>query len=581
MELEGSGPEIEFRNKEVSLGLASRHGLAVGQIGILALQAAGVPDAQIDIDPQFGGVRTQAVEISCEALWPFLKELFRPFGAAVMASRHDNVFRLILLEVGDQPELITLSARHDFNRCKFKAVDGPKCIRVTGHATGTGTGTGVGTGLVTSTVTVETFEDDFALPVPSAFQSAGVGAINVTGFGPPQAKDHVLTSRVTVEVTTEDGCEVQTVTRTEEYFNPQRARYAASATPSGLPTLYPVGTVHFFGVIPVTGDTTEGFFWDRSRFVLVSEVFSTPIWRDDGRRIGTAVRQNGWLNLNAAIKNGGGPDVDFETLPFIGGRWLTAGRQGVLFEYERYFIGPGAPDALYTAGSSSAYPGIPIVSRHLSADDETREVDECDYQPRNTIETTVYGRRPGLNNLYSDGVTSKDDILVGVTSSVTNLVTQINGRPVSVSLGKNTEGRSLPTTVTTGAGGGVPAAEICTPDTVDRDLKEKVSYKGRLERSDGKTVPGKEITITSPWPETVFECERYAKQELRLQNSFDVEISMVWPAPIVDAGSIVRIDQEGLVGRPDVKMVAWEVETTISGGSERTALQEIKCKLAP
>jgi hypothetical protein len=546
--MSGSGPEVPFRDVEIDLELEADHKLNQGEIAISVMQDGGVPDEQIDIDPGLGSPRTLPQAFNCVNLWSFLKDLLRPIGYVPMAGRSDNVFRAVALDVeDDETTIMTLNAL-DIAVEAGVAVgsDGtlPTCVDVEGRqindaANGTGTGT------VTTEVVVETI-DDLVLPLPVAFQVGGVATITPTGFGPPAPIPDAVTGRTTVRVTTVDGCETLTYTKIEGYRNPIAARYIAAATLTGEPRLYPGFNVYFFDEIPGEDDATEGFQWDRDRFGVISETWAEPQYRADGRRTGTLTRTSEFRNIAAADKSRIAISDTWEAQNYEPGP-TTASFSRVVFSAERYFAGPGTPDDQLPTALNPFYPGVTTVLRHTKVEVEELEIGECDQVPSESTTTTTYGRRAGTTQLYSDGFHSRDDNEIGVSSSVSSLSLTIAGKTKTVSTGINTEGRRLPGQVSDAPPGqGLRAAEICTPEEVDRDNEQRLDVRVCLVRQDAQgglsEDLAKPVTLSSRWVETVDEAISWGQRELSIMHGYPVALVMASPAPIIDAGDVIELD---------------------------------------
>lgn len=566
MTMSGSGPEVLWRDVEIDIELAPDHGLTHGEIGILAMEAAGVPDEQIGIDPSLGSPRNLAQAFNCVGLWSFLKDLFRPIGFAVMARRGDDIFREVPLLVGDDPPVMTITER-DITRTAGVAIESdatlPTCVDVEGRRI-EDSATGVGSGTVTETVIIETIEPEFFPSLPVATQSVGSATITPTGIGAPPAIPDVVTARTTVSVTTVDGCEELTYTRNEAFFNPVAARYTAAETPDGEPRGYL--NIFFFDSIPVADDAQEGFFWDQPRFVIFSEVWSRPQFRGDGRRTGTETKSSGWRNIERRIKSRIGPGAAWETENYEPGS-LSASFQGLFFNHEHYFVGPATPDQTLNAGTNSAYPGIPIVDRHTRVEIETNTIDECDQITGTNANTTTYGKRPGLDQLYASGEESRNDHEVGVTTTESELRVTVGGRIKIVPTATDSEGRPLTRVVRDeAAGAGLPAAEICTPDEINRDREQRLDVRVCLERTDAEGNPVKDIgkprTFSSRWVETVEEATAWGQLELSIMHGFPVALTMSSPNPTLDAGDVVELDLAEPIG-PARRCKVLVTETTI------------------
>lgn len=380
-------------------------------------------------------------------------------------------------------------------------------------------------------------------------------------------------------VTTVDGCVEGKKTTTWGFFKPPAARYIPAAAVDGEPRLY--HDVFFFDSVPVADDAAEGFAWDRPRFVVTSEVFERPQWRADGRRIGTITSHNGWRNIAAAIKNRTGPGSAWDAELYDPTISLSAGFDGVLFDAERYFVGTGAPDDSYP---TAVVGGKTVVLRHTQVDVETRVVDECDYQPETSTATTVYGLRTGSTQLYAGGAESRDDSEVGVTSTTTNLNIVASGRVTSVASGTDAAGRSIPTVVTDGGQGGIPGAEICTAETIDRASEQTFSVTVCLTRPDADGNPVEDTrkpeTLDSVFVQTAAEAQAFGARELRIIHSYELALEMVSPVPILDAGHTVSVNLPEL-GFTAKKCKVLDPETTIEGGSGGRVAQKLTLRVPP
>ena len=562
MEISGAGPEIRWKDVEIDLELLPGHGLTHGEIAILAAQAAGVPDAQIGIDAELGSPRSVGMQMSCRPLWQVLQDILRPIGHQALFTRTDAVLVTTRLDVGaDDPAIIELRLEGSATAA-VSDLEGtgaeieadaavPTCVEVTGLRLAE-TLQAPGTGLVTEEVIIETWEDDYVLPAPVAFQTGGASTIVPTGLSPPK---RTLTARTTVRVTTLDGCEQETYTKVEGFFNPASARYIAAGSVDGEPRAYPSHNVYFFDEVPAADDGAEGVAWRLPRFVVISESWEAPVWRADGRRLGTVTRTSGWRNPEASIKDRGGPGDPWETENYTAGRFLTGGFSGVLFDRERYFGGPSPPDQLFPSGLRAEYPGLGlVVSRHLTYAAEERTVTEDDYEPAVSTDLTAYGIRDGITQLYTSG-SGRDDTEIGLTSTTRTEHATIAGRPTQIDSGRDQQGRPLPTVVTKGAGGGIPAAEICNQELEDEERQENFSVTVCLTVSDGAggevQLSHRTERLSSDFVETETEAEAWGLRELDILRSFPVALSLASPCPVLDIGDAVELGDVGygLTGR--------------------------------
>ncbi len=560
MTLSGSGVWVLYKDLEIDIDLPADHGLTQGQIAIQAMEAAGVPDELIGIDPDLGAPRHLPQKIRCVGLQSVLKEILRPIGYVPMAGRSDGVFRAVPLFVGDVPvmKITTVDIIHSEGVEVGSDSTKPTCFVIEGRRL-KDTGSGPGSGIVTSRVVVRTIDPAFINPIAQSLQDTG-GIIIPTGFGTPQAVPNAVTSETTVEITTKDGCLVLTYTRIKQYFNPTVSRYIAnSSTVTGQPFLYPSQNVYFFDVTPAQDDATEAVQWVQPRIVVFSEVFVEPQYNNALRKIGTITRSNAWRQIRRSIKSRGSQADPWDTQNYEPGN-LSAGGDGQVFFAAQYFIGPGAPDNLLPSGSSSAYPGIRVTTRHTEVVTVVDKVDECDYIPSTSTATTTYGRRKGRLQLWTDGE-HLNQTEIGVTSTTTSLRITAGGVTQLVQTAVDTEGRQLPGPAPSVIDG-VPGADICTPDELLKETEEIFHVEVCLERGDGATEPAKTIDLSSRWVETVAEAEFWGSLELYLARGYPLQLTMASPAPILVAGDTVDVDIPEIL--PGVSLVkVMETETII------------------
>lgn len=592
MELSGGGRASLFSSRQVDLKLPANHGNTHGELVILLMQAALVPDELIGIDPTIGARRTVALDIRCAALWPLIHEILRPLGLVVMDSPEDGVFRTVSFAVGDgEPAVMTIGPKDivasDGVTTSASAL-GATCYSVTGERLqDPASGSGTSSGTVTTPVVVSIFRDGFTLPVAVASQSTG-GAISSTGsgpFGPPT--DGVLVNRVTVEATTVDGCPGLTKTTVENFNNPPAARYVAVGTPTGEPRGYRSG--FFFGTIPSVDDSQQMKTYQSDRFQIFSEEWSIPIFEDrtdeDGAdfkvRVGTTGRFAGWRNIEASIKNRGAVDNPWELENYTTGRFLSPSFAGRLFDRDRYFAGPNTPDASFPSGSNPTYPSFGfVVTRYLKVVNESREVDDCRYETAVETETIAYDRRQGQTQLYADGSSSPTSSLVGLSSSIReDRVDQSNGF-LRVRTGTDIEGDALDTEVVQGASQGLPSAETCSTASLDRDRQESFTVNDIcLERLDGAGDPAVNFNapeeLSSDFVETEAEARSWALLELALLISPDVELSLNSPNPTLDAGKNVTLNLPEK-GYPGIVAKIVQMETTIGA---KTTQHTLICRI--
>ena len=559
MTLSGSGGWVLYKDLEIDIDLPADHGRTQGQIAIQAMEAAGVPDELIGIDPDLGAPRTLPQKIRCVGLLAFLKELLRPIGYVPMAGRSDGIFRAVPLFVEDVPvmKITTVDIVHTEGLEVGSDATKPTCFVIEGRRL-QDTGSGPGSGIVTVRVVAKTIDPLFINPIAQSLQDSA-GNIIPTGSGTPAPKENHVTSETTVETTTEDGCLILTYTRIKQYFNPAISRYKAnSSTVTGQPFIYN-STVYFFGVTPTKDDATEGVQWVQPRFVILSEVFVEPQYNTALRKIGVITRNNAWKQIGRRIKSRGSQAVPWDTQNYEAGN-LSAGGDGQVFLAEQFFIGPGAPDDLLPSGTSTGYPGIRITTRHTEVVTVVDEVDECDFIPSSSTSTTTYGRRKGRLQLWTDGE-HRNDTEVGVTSTTTDLRITAGGITQLVQTAVDTEGRQLPGPAPSVIDG-VPGAEICTTDALLQETEQIFSVEVCLERSDGLKDLSKKIDLSSRWVETVAEAEFWGSLELYLARGYPVQLTMASPAPIIAAGDTVEIDIPEIL--PGVSLVkVMETETTI------------------
>lgn len=551
MELSGSGPEVLYKDVEIDLELEANHGKTHGEIGIMAMELAGVPAGQIGIDPALGTPRTLKQSFRCVGLWSFLKELFRPIGYTVMAGRTDDVFRAVAIEVraGDVP-VMTIGVRDvESSAGVGTSADAtvPHCIHIEGRRIEDSV-TGPGSGTVTTRITITTTDPAFVPNLPVASQAAGSSGITPTGFGVPPAIPDVVVGETVVEVTTTDGCETLTYTRQRGFFKPQASRYILAATLTGELRGHPAFNVWFYGGIPDPDDEEEGFLWSEERFVTTSEVWVEPQYNAAGRRDGDITRTSGWQNIERALRDRGTLTGIWEEQDVLAGP-ASAALQPQVFAFEHYFVGPGAPDDDLPAGTNSAYPGIPVVTRHTNVDIVTHDIDECDQITATTTRQTFYGKRKGATQQYASGETSRNDHLIGVSTSQTSQSVTIGTRIKNVNTSTDIEGRQGRTTTRDEpAGRGLQAAEICTPEQLAKDLEQRIDVERCIERGDGKVIKLKPITLSSRWVETVKEAEFWGDLELAIAHGFPTALTLTSPNPTLDAGDVVEVDLPEAVG---------------------------------
>ena len=559
MTLSGSGGWVLYKDLEIDIDLPADHGRTQGQIAIQAMEAAGVPDELIGIDPDLGAPRTLPQKIRCVGLLAFLKELLRPIGYVPMAGRSDGIFRAVPLFVEDVPvmKITTVDIVHSEGLEVGSDATKPSCFVIEGRRL-QDTGSGPGSGIVTTKVVVKTIDPLFIIPVAQSLQDA-TGNISPTGAIPTGPGAPEVISQTTVETTTEDGCLRLTFTQVKQYFNPTMSRYIANAsTVTGQPFGYN-SNVYFFDTTPAQDDSTEGVQWSQPRFVIFSEVWAEPQYNNELRRVGIITRKNGWRNIVRRIKVRSSQLDPWDTINYQSGN-LSAGGDGLVFLAEQFFIGPGAPDDLLPSGTSTGYPGIRITSRHTEVVTVVDKVDECDFIPSTATDTTTYGRRKGRNSLYTDGE-HRDDKEKGVTSTTTSLRITAGGITQLVQTAVDTEGRQLPGPAPSVIDG-VPGALICTPDALLQETEQIFRVTMCLERADGSKDLSKKITLSSRWVETVAEAEFWGSLELTLARGYLVQLAMASPAPITAAGDTVEIDIPEIL--PGVSLVkVMETETTI------------------
>jgi len=559
MTLSGSGGWVLYKYLEIDIDLPADHGLTQGQIAIQVMEAAGVPAELIGIDPDLGAPRHLPQKIRCVGLLALLKELFRPIGYVPMAGRSDGIFRAVPLFVEDVSimTITTVDIVHSEGVEVGSDATKPTCVVIEGRRL-QDTGAGPGSGIVTTRVVVKTIDPLFIITVAQSRQDAAGNIIPIgttpTGPGVP-----TVTSQTTVETTTDGGCLVLTFTQVKQYFNPAMSRYRAnSSTVTGQPFSYN-STVYFFGVTPTKDDSTEGVQWKFPRLVIFSEVFVEPQYNNALRKVGTITRLNAWKNIGRRIKVRSSQLDPWETINYQSGN-LSAGGDGLVFSAEQFFIGPGAPDNLLPSGTSGAYPGIRITTRHTEVVTVVDAVDECDFVPSTATSTTTYGRRKGRLQLWADGE-HRDATEVGVTSTTTSLRITTGGVTQLVQTAVDTEGRQLPGPAPSVIDG-VPGAEICTPDALLQETEQIFSVEVCLERSDGSKDLSKKTGLSSRWVETVAEAEFWGSLELTLARGYPVQLTMASPAPIIAAGDTVEIDIPEIL--PGVSLVkVMETETTI------------------
>ena len=368
----------------------------------------------------------------------------------------------------------------------------------------------------------------------------------------------------------------------EGYMAPLKARYIAAASADGEPRLYPSDNVWFYDDIPLADDTKEGFRFSSHRWEILEETFTLPQWSATGRRTGTIIRKNGWRNIAAAIKNRTSASLPWDAELFVSGRFLQADfSSGVLFEAERYFAGRGnAPDTSFPSGSLSPYPP-PVVSRHIEVEVFDNTIDECDYIVGERATITAYGLRPGSTQLYGqDGREYGSTTEVGLDSVQTTTRTVINKRPVTIQGGETPEGARTPTTITTGDRGGIPGAEICTPDSVEKDREQTFTVTVCLAEDD-VTDNRKQVEFESVWVETQAEAEFWGRLELAILQSFDVPVTLSSPIPILDVGDTIAIDAPELGFLLTDLLKIWGSEISVEGGVEGVVTQELLCKRSP
>ena len=592
MELSGGGRAALFSSRQVDLKLPANHGNTHGELVILLMQAALVPDELIGIDPTIGAPRTVALDIKCEALWPLIHEILRPLGLVVMDSPEDGVFRTVSFAVGDgEPSVMTIGPKDivaaDGVTTSVSAL-GASCYTITGERLqDTSSGSGTSSGTVTTPVVVSIFRDGFTLPVAVASQSAG-GAIIPTGsgpFGPPT--DGVRISRVTVESTTVDGCPGLVKTTVENFNNPPGSRYTAAGTPTG--ELRGHRTGFFFGTIPVPDDSQLMKTYQSDRFQIFSEEWQIPIFEDRideaGEpfkvRVGTTGRFAGWRNIDAAIKSRGAADNPWELENYITGRFLSASFSGLLFDRHRYFAGPNTPDASFPSGSNPTYPGFGfVVNRYLKVVNESREVDDCRQETAVETETIAYDRKQGQTQQYADGTSSPTASLVGLSSTVREDRVDQSDSFLKIRTGFDIEGEALDTEVTRGASQGLPSAETCSVASLDRDRQESFTVTDIcLGRLDGFGDPVVNFNapeeLSSDFVETEAEATEWALIELALKTSPDVEISLNSPNPTLDAGKNVTLNLPEK-GYPGTLAKIVQIETTVGA---KTTQHKLMCRI--
>ena len=372
--------------------------------------------------------------------------------------------------------------------------------------------------------------------------------------------------------------------RQEGYFNPVAARYRAAASVDGEPRTYPGFNIHFFDSIPAEDDATEGHLWPLSRFVVVSETWTRPQWRADGRRIGTITHTAGWKNPRRQIKSRGGAsesweDADYELGP------LSAGFDGVVFGAEHYFRGPLPPGDDFPEGIHPRYTELgATIGRYLSEVVETRTVDSCDFEPERRAATTEWVTLPGIQHLFADGSTYSHDTEIGRTRSERSQFATVAGMVRQIDTATDHAGRAVPVRpVTDGAQGGIPAAEICRPEDVDREREQTFTVEVCLTRKDGagddvedRTKP---LDLESVWVETDAEAEAWARLELRIALSPEITLALASPIPVIDAGDVVELTfpEIGLEGLAKV----WSSDLTVEGGEGGRVKHVLGLRLPP
>lgn len=574
MSMSGGGREALYGLAEIDLKLPANHGLTHGELVIRALQAGQlpVPDDLIGVDPTIGAPRTVALDFRCAKRWPLIHEILRPLGLVVMASPEDGVFRAVSFDVRDKsPSVMTIGPNDITSSEAFEtsaSALGTTCFTVTGtRLQDTASGTGTASGTVTKTVVVTARTNGFQLRVGVATQDTIGGAITPTGsggLGPPT--DNVITNRVTVAATTVNGCPELTYTKIESYFNPPAARYTAAGTPDGQPVGYQFG--YFFDSIPAVDDSQEMFTWSTERFTVISEVWERPEFDGEGVRDGTLTQSAGWNNPEAEIKNRLSAADPWETQNYVTPRFLSAGLSGLLFDRHRYFAGPGTPDALFPSGPSTAHPGLGfVVNKYIAVVDEDRFNDECLYEIGTLMTTTAYARRVGQLHFYADGTLGITGNVVGLETSERLDRVELTGGFREVKTSIDIEG-VIRTQTTDGGQSGLPSAEVCTDDSLNREKQEQFTVRDVcLERVDGAGDPILDLSqperLDSLFVETTEEANQWAFLELALLIALDVKIPLLSPNPALDVGKNVTVDLPE-PGYPGIQVKIFEHETKIS-----------------
>lgn len=587
LSLQGRGPEVRYQEIEIDMDLAPEHGSTNGELAVLAMQAAGVPAALIGIDPTIGSARSIGVEYSCAPLWAVLRDILRPIGYQVLAGADDGVFRAVELQPEDTPALIEVIAGPggDLEEAKLFSIAAkgaqPVCAEVVGVRIDDTSPTSPTSGLVTESIVIETYDDNFVLPTAVASQASGSSTISPTGVVPGPAQ-RTLVHRTTIEVTTLDGCEILTYTKEEGFYNPRAARYLAAADPNGgSPGVwtYPSRNVYFYDSTPVADDSQEGFLWATDRFTTLSEQWSRPQWRADGRRTGTITSTAGWRNPAASIKARATAATTWEATNYTTGRPLLASGAGVLFEFERYFAGPvgASSETLAIPGDTyesaqSVYPISAavfgeVILRYLTYEVETRTIDDDDYETAVETVRTAWGIRNGVLYLYASGEGGSVNE-IGLSATTSEARAQIGGKPTTIQSGTDEQGVTTPTVVTRGGGRGLPAAEICNDELVNEARKTDFTVTVCAARDDGAggetALTGKPLRLKSDFVETPEEAERWGLRELQILRGFPCKLYLASPCPVLDVGDVVTVNV------PEIKTAAfdavvWEREAKIPG----------------
>lgn len=572
--------EEPWRTREIDVELAAGHGLTHGQVVRLAMLAGGVPEERIGVDEGLGSPRYVRVETGCVRMWDFIHEVLEPLGYVVMTNKFTGVFEAVSFDVSETP-FVTLRYE-DLEISSGMSSTGTtqvaSCVKVEGQRRDDGARQ-PDEGRITTEATVSIFDKNFVLPLAVASQDPGSGAINPTGVVPP-GPARTLVSRTRVRSTTLNGCPERNETTTEQWFNPQKARYFASGTTDGEPRLYASG--FFFETVPSTDDTQAMFAWSAPRFVITDRQVELPIFDAAGQRTTTVTQQHGWFNPEAPIKTRGTVASTWESQNYVTGRYLDADGTGRHLTREHFFAGPKVPQTSFPPGASTR-PELPqgkygnIVLQALQIETVENQIDDCAQIVSRTKTTRAIEIKNGSQALYvsvGDGAgpnaqgldaIERETYLVENDDSISRLTTglDVQGKPTKIKL-------------ESGVSRGFQAAEICTPESLREEGTQAFEVRVCINRFDGADLIEDQTrteTLSSIWVETEAEAQAWAERWLRFELGPSVSLALASPLPALDVGKTVRLEIPEFLydddpPSPSMDGVLWNHRTVITGGDD-------------